>query len=134
MIQVGEKLLLDGKQIKVIIYNDCGGVYVSDNADDEKGIELTYEEAYEYLWLYEKHRADEAEKRADEAVKRTDAADEKWEDLKRQAVETYNGLDDFRHMAYKQMVRSLICVMDELEGKENVFETVQKLERGGVDD
>lgn len=81
MIQVGEKLLLDGKQIKVIIYNDCGGVYVSDNADDEKGIELTYEEAYEYLWLYEKQRADEAEKkweRLKESVKQLEKDINKW--------------------------------------------------------
>lgn len=57
----------------------------------------------------QKQRADELEKR--------------WNSLRDRLVEIYKNDTE----TGKQYLRSFLCLLDELEGKENVFETVQNL-------
>jgi len=61
----------------------------------------------------QKQRADELEKR--------------WSEMKQMGIETYSNLKKDKSVL-AQYIGSILCVMDELEGKENVFETVQSLE------
>ncbi|UBH14866.1 hypothetical protein [Macrococcus armenti] len=63
--------------------------------------------------LKQKQRANELEKR--------------WSELKQMGIETYSNLKKDKSVL-AQYIGSILCVMDELEGKENVFETVQQLE------
>lgn len=58
----------------------------------------------------QKQRADELEKR--------------WSELRKRLIETCKA----DRIVAKQYSRSFLCLLDELEGKENVFETVQQLE------
>lgn len=65
------------------------------------------------MYLAEKKRADRAEKR--------------WSELKERLIKTCKS----DRAVAKQYSRSFLCLLDELEGKENVFETVQQLEEDG---
>lgn len=63
----------------------------------------------------QKQRADELEKR--------------WSALRERLIETCKA----DRIVAKQYSRSFLCLLDELEGKENVFETVQQLEEDNND-
>jgi len=58
---------------------------------------------------------------------RADELEKRWSELKQMGIKTYLNLKKDKSVL-AQYIGSILCVMDELEGKENVFETVQSLE------
>lgn len=62
----------------------------------------------------QKQRADELEKR--------------WSELRGRLIENCKA----DRTVAKQYARSFLCLLDELEGRENVFETVQSLENNNA--
>ncbi|MDJ1088040.1 hypothetical protein [Macrococcoides caseolyticum] len=81
----------------------------------EQKLNKEVEESYqmENRWRTEVERADELEKR--------------WSEMRNKTIETYATLKKEKSIL-AQYIGSILCVMDEIEGKENVFETVQSLE------
>lgn len=55
---------------------------------------------------------------------RADELEKRWNELRGRLIETCKS----DRTVAKQYTRSFLCLLDELEGKENVFETVQSLE------
>ena len=76
----------------------------------ESGLAYSYEEVYKSWYEQQKQRADELEKR--------------WNILRDRLIEIYKNDTE----TGKQYLRSFLCLLDELEGTENIFETAQNLE------
>ena len=106
MIKVGDKFtgIYGRKEVVTSIWLNDKTVGV------ESGLAYSYEEVYKSWYEQQKQRADELEKR--------------WNILRDRLIEIYKNDTE----TGKQYLRSFLCLLDELEGKENIFETVQNLE------
>lgn len=109
MIKVGDKFKDELKEWTVCEVYRGAALAFSGNITRE----FSKQYIYTIMYLEQKQRADELEKR--------------WSELKQMGIETYSNLKKDKSVL-AQYIRSILCVMDELEGKENVFETVQSLE------
>lgn len=58
---------------------------------------------------------------------RADTLEKRWSELKKKIIKLHN----YSTPVGKQNMRGFLVLMDELEGKENIFETVQQLEEDG---
>lgn len=112
LIKVGDKFNFEEDEWTVVNVTGCDNTLIARTKDGDVG---TFFEntVYQYMYEQQKQRADRAEKR--------------WSELKKRLIE--NCKSD-RTVA-KQYSRAFLCLLDELEGKENVFETVQQLEEDG---
>lgn len=106
MIKVGDKLHHQGKEWNVEF---AGKPFVHLKHGDDFIIESSHI-FWNKLYVEQKQRADELENQ--------------WNDLRNRLVEIYKNDTE----TGKQYLRSFLCLLDELEGKENIFETVQNLE------
>lgn len=106
MIKVGDKLHHQGKEWNVEF---AGKPFIHLKHEDDFIIESSHI-FWNKLYVEQKQRADELENQ--------------WNDLRNRLVEIYKNDTE----TGKQYLRSFLCLLDELEGKENVFETVQNLE------
>ncbi|WBF53798.1 hypothetical protein [Macrococcoides canis] len=104
MIKVGDRFRLNNKNWEVIfIDNDSVAVARSENGE---GIIVSQRTIYKNWYEQQKQRADELEKR--------------WSELRARLIKSCKS----DRTVAKQYSRSFLCLLDELEGKENVFETV----------
>lgn len=79
----------------------------------DETISLPFTSYYRELYEMETQYSNELEKR--------------WNDMKDKVATTYVELLTEKPVL-AQYIGSMLCIMDELEGKENVFETLQKLQ------
>lgn len=109
LINEGDRFSLNNENWEVIfIDNESVAIARSENGE---GKIVSQRTIYKNWYEQQKQRADELEKR--------------WSELRERLIKTCKS----DRTVAKQYSRSFLCLLDELEGKENVFETLQKLDK-----
>ncbi|UTH07946.1 hypothetical protein [Macrococcoides canis] len=134
MINVGDRFRLNNKNWEVI-FIDNNSVVVARSENGEERI-VSQRTIYKDWYEQQKQRVDECCKVIDNLGRcaklqeeKIDRLEKRWSELRARLIKTCKS----DRTVAKQYSRSFLCLLDELEGKENVFETVQQLEEDNND-
>ena len=121
-IKVGDVIEVDGKKAKLKSIGEdfrYATLYTFKREDGSK-FHWGHREVYEYVM--DRHIR-KLENLLNDEKQRADELENQWNKLRDRLVRIYKNDTE----TGKQYLRSFLCLLDELEGKENVFETVQNL-------